>query len=495
MTDAVAAEARDLAATSVRGGAANIGAQAAKTVATIGATAALGRLLRPDDFGLAAIALATIGVFGRVKDVGLFTATIQRKDLTDAQASTVFWLSAALSSLLAGLLAALAPAAARLYGDPRLAPVVAVLALTVLVDGLAAQHEALLTRRMRFASLAAVDTAAFAAGVVAALWLAVRGASYWALVGQEVVYSIASACLVFSVCRWRPGAPSRDSGVRPVVELGLYFSGYRLVNYLALNLDTMFVGRFWGARSAGLYDRSYRLLTAPLQLLNLPLGSVAQVTLSRLQDAPDRFRTFYRRGIHLAFAMSMPLMVFLFVDAENAVLTLLGGQWITVVPIYRVLAPAAFLGKFNFVTSWVYVSTGRGDRQLRWGVCALLPLLAAYAVGVRWGAVGVAAAYSIVSCALRYPSIVYCFRTAPVRPRDVLDAARAPALSSLGAGAVLFAAARAVPASWPAAVKLAADGAMYGAVYLACWTALPGGRQIIREVAALARRAARPGSR
>ena len=115
----------------------------------------------------------------------------------------------------------------------------------------------------------------------------------------------------------------------------------------------------------------------------------------------------------------MPLVAFLFVDAERAILTILGPQWIGIAPIYRVLAPAAFIGRFNFVTNWLYLTTGRTDRQFRWSAILLGPMVVAYAIGVGWGAVGVAAAHSLVTCLLWYPSVAYCCRTAPVSPRDV----------------------------------------------------------------------------
>ncbi len=187
-----------------------------------------------------------------------------------------------------------------------------------------------------------------------------------------------------------------------MVAFGMHLSGFRILNHLALNLDTVFIGRFRGPLEAGIYDRAYRLLTIPSSLLNQPLSSVAVPALSRLQGDPARYRLFYLTWIRFVFAFTMPLVVFLFVDAERAVLTILGAQWIAIVPIYRVLAPAAFIGRLNVVTRWLYVTTGRTDRQLRWSAFLLVPMVAAYAIGVRWGAFGVAIAHTLVTCTLWY---------------------------------------------------------------------------------------------
>jgi O-antigen/teichoic acid export membrane protein len=280
-----------------------------------------------------------------------------------------------------------------------------------------------------------------------------------------------------------------------MLAFGLHLSGFRVLNYLAMNLDTVFVGRFKGPQQAGIYDRAFRLLSIPLTIFNLPLTDVAIPALSRLQDDGERYRVFYRAWIQLVFAMSMPLVALLFVEAERAVLTILGAQWIGIVPIYRALAPAAFIGRHNVVTNWIYVSTGRTDRQLRWGAFLLVPMVAAYAIGVHWGAFGVAVAHAVVTCTLWYPGVAYCCRTAPVRPRDVLSVMLMPAAASVGAALGLLGITKLLPQISSAPVQLAVDLVVYLALYATIWIGVPGGRQHVSRLIELAREAIAAGPR
>ena len=344
----------DLALHAARGSVVTLVAQAMKFVAGVTATMVLARILGPDDFGLAAMALATVGVLARIKDAGLYTVTVQSRDIVQEQATALFWMSLALATAAALLTLILAPAVGWFYRDPRLVPITAALALVPLLDGVTLQLQAVMTRQMRLVALSVADAATMAVGVAAAIALAWAGAGYWAIVGQELVLSAAYALVMWTVCRWRPGPPRRRSDVRPMVAFGLHLSGSRIVTFLTMNLDTVFVGRFRGALQAGIYDRAFRLLTIPLTLFNQPLTAVAVPALSRLQGDPERYRVFYRAWIRLMFGMSMPLVAFLFVDAERAVVTILGSQWMGIVPLYRVLAPAAFIGRLSMVTSWVY---------------------------------------------------------------------------------------------------------------------------------------------
>jgi PST family polysaccharide transporter len=477
----------DLAVRSARGSVVVLATEATKFLATTGATMVLARLLRPDDFGLAAMALAAMGILGKVKDVGLFTATVQSKDIDQAQATALFWMSAAVATAAAVLTLGLAPALGWFYRDARVVAVTAALAFVPFLDGVTLQFVAVMTRQMRFAALSVIDAAALATGVAVSLALAWAGAGYWALVWHEIVYSAAYAAAILHVCRWRPGWPRRNSGVRPLVAFGMHLSGFRILNHLALNLDTVFVGRFRGPVSAGIYDRAYRLLTIPSTLLNQPLSAVAVPALSRLQGDAERYRAFYLAWIRVVFGLTMPLVVFLFVDAERAVLTILGAQWIAIAPIYRVLAPAAFIGRLNVVTRWLYVSTGRADRQLRWSAFLLVPMVVAYAVGVAWGAFGVAAAHTLVTCTLWYPGIAYCCRTAPVRPRHVLGVMLMPAAASIGAGLGLQAIMQVLPHGFSVPVQLILDFTVYAAIYALAWVAVPCGRRSLMQFIGLAR--------
>ena len=404
----------DLALHSARGSIVTLAAETTKFAVGTGAMVALARLLRPDDFGLMAMALATAGILTHIKDGGLFTATVQSRHIDQGQATALFWISAALASIAALLTLIAAPVVSWFYGDSRLLPIAAALAAVPLLDGMTMPLQAVMTRQMRFVALSVMDAAALAVGVGAALALAAGGAGYWALVWQEVLYSVAYAAAIWIACPWRPGRPARLSAVRPMVSFGLHLSGFRILNYLAMNLDTVFVGRFRGPLQAGIYDRAFRILSIPLTVFNQPLTSVAVPALSRLQGDAGRYRVFYRAWIQIVFGMSMPVVTFLFVDAERAILTILGAQWIGIVPIYRALAPAAFIGRHGVVTNWLYISTGRTDRQLRWSAFLLVPMVIAYAIGIHWGAFGVAVAHAVVTCALWYPAS----RTAVARLRS-----------------------------------------------------------------------------
>lgn len=131
----------------------------------------------------------------------------------------------------------------------------------------------------------------------------------------------------------------------------------------------------------------------PIQQLTSPVTDVVVPALSRLQDDPERFRGYYRKAIQALSSLTMPVVIFTFVVADELVLLVLGPQWDGTAVLFRLLMPAAFVGTFNGAAGWVWVALNRTDRQLRWGLIATPFYIAAFGIGVVWGPKGVAIAF------------------------------------------------------------------------------------------------------
>ena len=153
----------------MRGGVATLGAQGFGLILSIASIAVLARLLTPADFGLIAMATALTGILALFKDAGLSMATIQQEKVTHEQVSTLFWVNVALSLALALIVAALAPAVSWFYDEPKLFLITLAVAGLFIFDGLAVQHQALLSRQMRFSVLAKIQIITSSLALVAAI--------------------------------------------------------------------------------------------------------------------------------------------------------------------------------------------------------------------------------------------------------------------------------------------------------------------------------------
>ena len=238
----------------IRGGAITLISQGAQFFISMAGTVVLARLLTPRDYGLIGMVTVITGFLTMFKDMGLSQATIQREELTHEQTSNLFWVNVGASTLIALITVALAPLVARFYGEPLLAWITVALAAGFIFGGFTVQHQALLRRQMRFGLLAASSIIAAVVGLLVGIFLAWRGARYWALVGQQLTVALVTAITVWVFCGWRPALPSRRSGVGDLLAFGGNVTGFNVVNYFARNGDNLLIGKMWGSASLGLYE-------------------------------------------------------------------------------------------------------------------------------------------------------------------------------------------------------------------------------------------------
>ncbi|MBA3819475.1 MAG: oligosaccharide flippase family protein, partial [Deltaproteobacteria bacterium] len=97
--------------------------------------AVLGRVLGSRDFGIVAAALSVIFILHQVRDVGIGTALVQRKELERDHVSTAFACSVYLGVVIAVAVIAAAPLIGALYGIPESVDVLRALGLIFALRG------------------------------------------------------------------------------------------------------------------------------------------------------------------------------------------------------------------------------------------------------------------------------------------------------------------------------------------------------------------------
>lgn len=472
----------DLKGRSVRGGATTMGAEACSFLLTMASTVVLARLIAPEDFGLISMVVAVTNFVKLFNDLGLSQATVQRAEINHSQVSTLFWLNVMLSAVLMLLTSALAPAIAFFYGEPRLIWITLSLACGFIFSGFAVQHRALLNRQMRYAAIAAIRITSLLVGIITGIVSAWFGAGYWALVLMQLATTLTHTVGVWVMCNWRPGPPVWHSNIRSMLAFGSNLTGANMLIYFIRNADNILIGRYWGAQQLGFYDKAYQLLYLPIQQISTPISAVALPALSRLQNDPKRYCAYYYKAILLIVTFGMPLVGFLFVSADKAILMLLGPKWIDTISIFRALSVATFTGTFSYATGWVYISLGQTNRQLRWVLFTSPVTVLIFLISVRWGALGVATAFSLSYPIIQLLSLIYCYRGTPLRLSDLAITLARPAVASISAAVALIGVHQLFPTDLNAVISLVVDGVLYSLFYLAVWMVLPNGRQTLLEI-------------
>jgi O-antigen/teichoic acid export membrane protein len=473
----------DLKRCSVRSGALTLGSQAVLLVMHTASVIIMARLLTPEDYGVIAMVTAITGFANLFNELGLSSATIQKSEINHRQVSALFWINVMVGASLMLVVGALSPAIAWFYKQPVLITVTLALSVTFPLTSLGAQHRALLNRQMRFGRLAVINITAMLTSILTGMMVALLGGGYWALVVSTVTMALSGTLGVWIAgVRFKPHCWGlKDSGIKDLVRFGSNVTAFDVVNYFHRNLDNVLIGRVWGAQQLGLYSRAYSLLLLPITNLRGPLNAVAFPALSRLQNNPSQFRSYYKRYCSLLAFVSMPVVSFLYITSDQIIHLLLGNQWLDAAGIFGILAVAAFIQPVASLRGLVLLAYGQGGRYFRWGLINAIATVISFACGIPWGAKGVAVAYCIVTYLVLHPSLMYVFKNTPVRVEDFYRAIIRPFVASVVMGIFGIFVIRWLKA-YPDFFSLLVCALCCTPVYLGIFYLLPEGKQGLKDI-------------
>jgi PST family polysaccharide transporter len=379
--------------------------QTARQLLQVALGIVLARLLTPEDFGLIGLTIVFTGFAGLFADLGLGAAIVQRKDISEQDLNFVFWLNLLTGIALTLVTILCAPLIARFYHNPRLVTITVLLGLGPLISSLGLVPGSLMQKEFRFKALAVADVVTLVVSGGIACWFAFRGFGAMSLVFQALATQGCSVALRWGMVKWRPGWSIGWKAGSRLLPFGSGLLGSSLVNYWFRNGDNLLVGRFCGAFQLGLYSRGYSLMMLPVTQVHSVLTPVLFPALSLMQHSKAELRRVFLFANQAIAVVAFPLMLGLAVVADDFVKVLWGDRWLGTVAIIRVFAIAGLGSAVGTTVGWIYMATGRSDRMLWWTLVASPVYLGCFALGLRWGALGVSIAYAVAQYLLLwYPS-------------------------------------------------------------------------------------------
>jgi PST family polysaccharide transporter len=383
--------------------------QVTKQILQVVSVSVLARCIPPTAYGLMAMAVLLTNFFETVRDAGTGPALIREREVSDELAATVAMMNLALGVAVSLLLVALSWPTAKFFHQPQLAVILQVLAIPFFMGALIIVPRAVLSREMAFREIALAQTAGAVGGTVAAVAIALAGGKVWSLVFGALVNSLITMVAIRFFSPFRLKAVFRLAQARHILSFGMHLSGFQILNYLSRNADNLLVGRFLGANPLGFYQMAYTLMTYPLTNFTTVIGQVVYPALSKFHDDHQRFRSAYLRTCRIIGSVTFPLMFGMAVTAAPFVRVFLGERWMPVAPLLMIFGPLGALQSIS-VVFLIYNTQGRPDINFRWTLFTSSMYVLSFIVGLHWGILGVAIAYSIAWTVLMIPSLIIPFR-------------------------------------------------------------------------------------
>jgi PST family polysaccharide transporter len=368
---------------------------------------ALARLLSPRDYGIALIVILFTNYVTVLRDLGLSASAIQASELSDSQQSSLFWLNAAATLIIAAALVTAAPSFSAFYHEPSVEPMLVVAATAFLVAGIGAQHAASLKREINFWKVAVAETVGLLLGFTLTIGAVLCGWGPWSPIMGLVLQNTVTTIGYLAFAPWLPGRPAQFRNVFHLLKFGANTSLFNILNYSAYNLPTLIIGYLFGSAETALFSRAQNLFMFPMTFLIIPALQVLYPLLCRIRGDGGQTRVVYMRMLSSTSLILVPAAIVLAATAPNLISLLFGDPWRGAVPILQwfCLALASFgaLGPFgNYM-----MSQGRSGALRNWGVADFVIRGGGALIGASFSPAGAAAGFGLTSFFIMAPASLW----------------------------------------------------------------------------------------
>lgn len=301
----------------------------------------IARVLGKETYGIVGAALLVIETTRQFTAVGLKQAIVQRQGSVEEYLPTVFTFECLRGLAVCFFVYVSAPHCAKYFGEPKLVDLLRVCAVIPLLSGLVSPRFVLLQKRMNFKRHTLVELSRLVGTVILAVAFVAFFENVWGLVFAIL---IGECSYLLSSYLAAPCFPEFGWDKTKFFDL-FSFGGWLFVGSilfaLAMQVDKVFVGGVFNASVLGAYVLAEKISNLPLREIGKALSKVLFPAYASIQSNPDLLEITLLNNCRAVAFLLFPMVVGIFLVAEDFVSLFLGEDWHVAAGIIRFLSIAA----------------------------------------------------------------------------------------------------------------------------------------------------------
>ncbi len=356
----------------------------------------VGRVIGPEQVGIFGFALLYFMLMYAILMQSYTEALVQRKDLTEAHKSSVFWLSLLVGIALSGLGFLTAPLVAKMFRVPEVEPVLVALAAAYPALAASSVYVDLMRRALRFRALALRTFLSVGVASAVAIYAVTNGYGYWSLVFYHLTWRFVELVSLAMLSGWLPRPIFSFVSIGELRGFGLNALGLKVMGYFTHSADRLLIGAFLGPLALGLYTMGNRIVASLTEALTGVINNLTLAVLPRLQSDPERFERAFVSAAQLSNLVGLPVFVGLAAVAPTLIAAALGPEWQPMTPIVQILALRGAVFTISYVQGSSLRALGEMGLVFRFSAWFTGLRLVGITAAAPFGAVAVAAVSAII---------------------------------------------------------------------------------------------------
>ncbi|GJL64452.1 MAG: lipopolysaccharide biosynthesis protein [Nitrospirales bacterium] len=320
-------------------------------------TVILARLLMPADFGVVAMAMVCVGLVNQLLDFGLEFGLIRNPNAERKHYDTTWTIRLLQMGGVSIVLAAAAPFIASGYDEPRVMPILWVIAFGAFVRAwenigtIDFRKHLLFDRDFKFNVYIKLG------GFLVTIGLAFYLRNYWALVVGSLFNHCVAVGLSYVMSSYRP-----RFSLEAVGEV-FSFSQWMLVrgfaNYIFGRGDEIITGKIFGSIGLGYYAMAKNVSSMATAEIVQPASRAFVPGFSQFENEPSRLASAFTRAISGMALVVVPAGLGLSCVAPEVVPILLGHKWLGTIPLLQLVPIAEVVMALHGLAGSLVIVIGR----------------------------------------------------------------------------------------------------------------------------------------
>lgn len=295
----------------------------------------LARLIDKDNYGLMGVLAIFTGIANILHESGFTTALIRKKDVSQNDYTTVFYINVSIGFGLYLLLFCLAPFISDYYNTPILTPLARYLFLSFLFNSFIVIQNAKLIKEINYKLITKINSISIFTSYSVSLLLAFMGFGVWALATQIVLWSFLKMCGFWLFSKWKPSGSFSKESLSNLFSFSSKLLLGSLLNTIMVNLPQSLLVKIYTLGIGGLYNQAAKNYNSANDLLSGSVYNISFPILSSIREE-DRLKNAFRKFIKIKAFITFPMFMGIILIAKPF-MSLLGEQWNGAVPILQLM--------------------------------------------------------------------------------------------------------------------------------------------------------------
>lgn len=300
-------------------------------------TILIARVLSPADFGVVGLLTVFIALGSILLDSGFSQALIQKKEASEIDLSSVFFINMIVGIILYSVLFFISPYIASFYNLPDLTNYARVLFLIIPINSFGLIQNVIIQKELTFKKTATASVVSAVFSGVVGIGMAYSGFGVWALVAQQLVLHTSKTLLYIIQRRWMPILSISISSLKEMFGFSINMMFHSIVNVTMKNIYVLVIGKFYPMAQVGYYNQATKFEDISAGTISQIVLKVSFPALVQKRDEPTYLRAAYSKIFATTIYLVAPLMVFLMCIGEPLFRFLLTDKWLPAVPYFQIL--------------------------------------------------------------------------------------------------------------------------------------------------------------